>query len=106
LADKKAGPKDEELLTVLLERKVLSNAQVEVAKIDSVSSGLSYADVLLARKWITEEVLTEFYPAAGQKKTRETTQEQANEGGKAEATYEDNLQKYKQLMNKIMGGSY
>lgn len=106
MVDKRPGPKDEELLALLLERKILSGAQVEVAKIDSVSSGLSYADVLLARKWITEEDLTEFYPAAGQKKARETTQEQAKEGAKGQATYQDNLQKYKQLMTKIMGGSY
>jgi hypothetical protein len=106
LADKKPGPTEEELLALLLERKILSGAQAEVAKMDSASSGLSYADVLLARKWITEEDLNEFYPSAGPTNARDAANGQARKGDKGEATYEDNLQKYKQLLTKIMGGSY
>jgi hypothetical protein len=109
LADKKPGPTEEELLTLLLKREILSGAQAEVAKMDSASSGLSYADVLLARKWITEEDLKEFYPSVGQTNLGKTANEPASEYDKvekSEATYLDNLQKYKQLMTKIMGGSY
>jgi hypothetical protein len=114
LVEKRPGPTEEELLALLLERKVLSSAQVEVAKIDSASSGLSYADVLLARKWITEEDLDEFYPAAtsavnsaaSQPKALEATPGKAKDGERSDASYQDNLQKYKQLMTKIMGGYY
>jgi hypothetical protein len=110
LVDTRPGPTDEELLALLLERKILSNAQVEVAKIDSASSGLGSADVLLARKWITEQILSEFYPVSDHAKSQHQTPELTKDGEKSEATpeatYLQNLQKYRQLMTKIMGETY
>jgi hypothetical protein len=103
LAYKNSGPSDDELLAILLERKLLSGAQVEVAKIDSASSGLSYADVLLARKWLTEETLAELYS-----KTNPTGQhyDKTPAEEKTEVTYQQNLQKYLQLMTRILGENY
>lgn len=106
MVDTKPGPTDEELLALLLERKILSNAQVEVAKIDSASSGLGYADVLLARKWITEQILSEFYPVSDHAKSQHQTLQLTKDGEKCEATYQQNLQKYRQLMTKIMSETY
>jgi hypothetical protein len=58
----KNSPTEEDLLAVLLEKNVLSPAQLEVVKIDIAATGLSPIDVLLARKWITERDLSEYGP--------------------------------------------
>jgi hypothetical protein len=63
LTEKNSGPGEENLLEMLLEKNVLSRAQVEVAKIDIAATGLNPIDVLLARKWITEQTLSEFVGA-------------------------------------------
>lgn len=92
MPEKKQGPKEEDLLAVLLERNVLSPAQVEVAKIDISATGLSPIDVLLARKWITEQALSDLGTSASSSQTPSSEQ-----------IYLDNLRKYRQLMAQIMG---
>jgi hypothetical protein len=50
---------EDAVLNSLLEKKLISTAQVEVAKMDMSVTGLSAIDVLLTRKWITDEQATE-----------------------------------------------
>ena len=93
MPDKKSGPSETELFALLLEKKLLSSAQVEVAKIDVAATGMNVFDVLLTRKWITEADVSGFASAV----------QPATAGADSEQTYLENLKKYRQLMAKIMG---
>ncbi len=97
MPDKKSGPGEAELFALLLEKKLLSSAQVEVAKIDIAATGMNAIDVLLARKWISEEDIAGFAGVAG------STVPTVTAAATSEQTYLDNLKKYRQLMAKIMG---
>jgi hypothetical protein len=124
LTEKLTGPNDRDLLTVLLERNILSRAQVEVARIDIAATGLSPVDVLLARKWISEQALSEFESdekTAGAKNPHSSSSDPStlsssvdkegkvfgvqvsNSSSSSEQIYLDNLRKYRQLIAKIMG---
>lgn len=49
------------LIHYLLDKKLISSVQIEVAQYDSNASGLSLEEVLLARGWVTQEVIAEFH---------------------------------------------
>ncbi len=100
MPDKKSGPGEAELFALLLEKKLLSSAQVEVAKIDIAATGMNAIDVLLARKWISEEDIAGFAGFAG---VAGSTVPTVTAAATSEQTYLDNLKKYRQLMAKIMG---
>ncbi|HEY9760092.1 MAG TPA: hypothetical protein V6C97_33355 [Oculatellaceae cyanobacterium] len=65
MPDKKGASNEDAILNSLLEKKMLSSAQVEVAKIDISATGLTAIDVLLTRKWISDEQATELQNTFG-----------------------------------------
>ncbi|MGF1495475.1 MAG: hypothetical protein ACFB8W_01440, partial [Elainellaceae cyanobacterium] len=50
----------------LLQMGIISATQLEVAKYDQSTSGLSLVEVLLARGWVTEEAIAPHLNAAPQ----------------------------------------
>ncbi len=85
----------EELLRVLLENKIISEAQAHLVKQDEEVTGLTCEEILLARRWVTEETLAHLAPwlKAGR------VSDERGDGG----SYEENLKKYRMLLAEILG---
>jgi hypothetical protein len=99
----------EDLVQLLVDRKVISAAQAQIVRSDQEVTGMSAAEVLMARGWVNEERLKKEAPwldrapdAApdavasadhGEKKTAKSNED----------VYQENLIAYKQLMRKILG---
>lgn len=81
MPDKKGASNEDAILNSLLEKKVLSSAQLEVAKIDISATGLTAVDVLLTRKWISDEQATELQNTFG---SGAATQNASTAQGRAE----------------------
>ncbi len=93
-----------DLLTFLLEEKIISSAQVTVARADIEVSGLSAADVLIARRWITEDALLQAAPwLEGLQAPAMIEAAATNKNAASAATYQENLKKYRRLMARILG---
>ncbi|MGH9548339.1 MAG: hypothetical protein ACRD3W_03150 [Terriglobales bacterium] len=109
----------EELIKMLIERKLVSPAQADLARADMEVNGMTLDEVLLARRWITEEALLEiapwllknrFAPAATSAYDDQSAPAQAggdgNKTGNSTASsnnFEENLEKYRDLMDNILG---
>ena len=59
-ASNQSQPQD--LLTVLLERNLISPAQAQLVQTDMEVTGMLAQDVLLARRWVKAETLAEVAP--------------------------------------------
>jgi hypothetical protein len=87
----------ESLLKALIEKQVITAAQAEVARYDSVSQGVTPWDSLRIRGWVNETVLIEHAPWLG--KSKEDTQPTAINAD----SYEENLKRYEELMREMLG---
>lgn len=87
----------EELLRVLLDNKVISEAQAHLVKQDEELTGMTCEEILLARRWVTEETLSHLAP---------WLQQSRNAGdGVGGGSYEENLKRYRKLLAEILGES-
>ncbi len=87
----------EELLRVLLENKVISEAQAHLVKQDEEATGMTCEEILLARRWVTEKKLIELAPWL--------KQEHNSGDGVKFSSYEENLKRYRKLLAEILGES-
>ena len=95
-----AGQSD--LLKFLLEQKVISSAQFSVAQADMAMSGLNAEDVVLARRWLSEEKLAQIAPwlkkvLSNQPQAASTTPTTNT------STYQQNLTEYRRLVADALG---
>lgn len=98
---------NEDILQTLIGQGILSEAQAEVARRDSENMSMEIEEVLVARKWVSEDVLSGLKNQA-----TEQTDASPNNGIKASAALSDthgssddygfNLSRYRTLMRKIL----
>lgn len=86
--------KQRDLLKILLDNKLISSGQAEVAQLDENATGMTIEEILLLRGWVTEEQLSRLAPWL------KTGDDPETAGGK---TYQENLRAYRQLMTEILG---
>lgn len=88
--------RDQELLRTLVDNKVISQAQANLVTSDHEATGMNVEDILLARRWVSEDALNEHAPWLKE-----------NESARPAATqsYEENLRKYRLLLAELLGES-
>ncbi|MBX9939818.1 MAG: hypothetical protein K2Y32_11220 [Candidatus Obscuribacterales bacterium] len=103
-----------DLLQAVLARSFISQAQADLVKRDSENTGMSIEEVLLARRWITEEQLSELQ--GGQKNSEASNAAAATKkqvvdrvsggiiqmGGSSD-DYGENLARYRSIMRDVLG---
>jgi hypothetical protein len=97
--DKSSKP---DLIRVLMDNKVISSAQAQLATADQEVTGMAMEEILMARGWVTQSVLDQFAPWLKQRSDKESTV--MFQPG--ERTYEENLKEYRRLMERILGSSW
>jgi hypothetical protein len=123
--------KFEELLKLLVEQKIISAPQADIARADVGVTGMSLDEVLVARRWVTEEKLytlapwlkqqpvvtpdaqtpapentTASTPAAVRTDAQEEATKTHTTSQSAETSagdFDENLRKYRELMSEILG---
>lgn len=91
----------DDLLNMLVERKIISAGQADVARADMQVSGMPIDEVLIARRWVTEDTLSQVAPWLKEKPApKEAAAPAAGEGNNS---YQENLKKYRDLMHEILG---
>lgn len=90
-----------ELLSALVDGKVISKAQANVVENDHASTGMAVEDILVARGWVKEDQLATYAPWLA-----ESTGDQiASSDAKPSRNYEENLKKYRALLAEMLGES-
>lgn len=97
--------KDLRLIQALINEKLISSAQAELAKSDGQVSGMTIAEVLLARGWVNQQTLDRVAPwlkadPAPPVVAPSTSERESNNTG--DTDYQHNLKRYRQLMHKIL----
>lgn len=89
------------LAKLLIDSKLLSEAQADLALADQEITGLSFDEVLLLRGWIDKETLYRIAPWLN------TPQTPINDISELDtlpgAIYQENLKIYRHLIEKILG---
>jgi len=102
---------EQELLNLLIEKRVITPAQAELARSQTVATGLSAGDFLLKNGWVVEAVLKQhapwFFKESGGEKPRHNTIEtnealMANTSGSCD-DYPTNLARYRAILKDIIG---
>lgn len=88
--------RDQELLRTLVDNKVISQAQANLVTSDHEATGMNVEDILLARRWVTEDALNEHAPWL--------KEDQATKPAPTQS-YEENLRKYRLLLAELLGES-
>lgn len=99
ISQERDGGKEIDLAQLLVEHKIISSAQAQLAKADQEVSGMTFVDVLLARSWIEESTLYTLAPwlrKAGKSDILKLVK-------KPSKNYKENLQQYRQIMEQILG---
>jgi hypothetical protein len=97
-----------ELVRTLIEQKLISAPQAEIAKADAEVTGMGVDEVLMARRWVNEDVLKKLAPwlseVEPQPSAPEATENQPDPSElQSSDNFDDNLQKYRALMDRILG---
>jgi hypothetical protein len=106
-----------ELLKTLIERKLISAPQAEIALADAEVTGMTIDEVLVARRWVSEETLAQLAPwlkgkdapaapapaSAPNRQMEETKTQAPNADMHSSDDFEENLRKYRELMDNILG---
>lgn len=89
------------LAQLLIDSKLLSEAQADLAVADQEITGLSFDEVLLLRGWVDKETLFRVAPwlNAPDNPTSEILELSTSIG----TTYQENLKVYRRLIEKILG---
>lgn len=93
---------EERLAEVLIENKVISEAQIQLAQADQEVSDMSLDEVLLARGWVDKKTLNGLAPWLYEKPKEESIVRFAP----GEKDYKESLKHYRSLMEKIIGESW
>lgn len=111
------GESEKNLLAVLVAAQVISEAQAELARFDSNERGMTLEEVLLARRWVSEDTLKDHAPwlynkssaelnerVTGQLGTtlRNSTQVRVNDTHGSSDDYGVNLTRYRSIMRDIL----
>lgn len=88
--------RDQELLSKLVDNKVISQAQANLVISDHEATGMNVEDILLARRWVTEEALNDLAPWLKETEAARPAPTQS---------YEENLRKYRLLLAELLGES-
>ena len=86
--------RDQELLSKLVDSKVISQAQANLVISDHEATGMNVEDILLARRWVTEEALNDLAPWLKETEAARPAPTQS---------YEENLRKYRLLLAELLG---
>ena len=97
-----------ELIKKLLDQKLISAPQAEIAKADAEITGMTVDEVLIARRWVQEEALFRLAPwlrASDRPESTSETHAVENRASDWQSSddFDDNLQKYRDLMEAILG---
>lgn len=101
----------QELLKALMAAKIISQAQADLAEQDSQNMSMSLDEVLLARRWVSEEALKEHAPwlfKSSQQSNQDIPAEKnsgpvVTEHSGSSDDYGTNLARYRSLMRDILG---
>ncbi len=96
-------PSSRDLIQILVDKKVLSGAQAQLATADHEVTGMTIDEVLLALGWVNQSQLDEFAPWL--KKPAQKRKDTA-ELPKGAANYDDSLREYRLLMEQILGTAW
>ena len=97
--------RDLKLIQVLIDEKLISAAQAELAKSDGEVSGMTLAEVLLARRWVNEQTLARVAPWLNEAQSAPvvvTAAEDRDSNSHGDVVYQQNLKRYRQLMHTIL----
>lgn len=89
----------QDLLTLLVERNLISPAQAQLVQTDIEVTGMPTEDILLARRWVKAETLMEVAPWLKQGLEQRPKGDNDPEEAKA------NRKKYREITNKILDES-
>lgn len=92
-----------DLLKLLVEQKIISAAQADVALADEQVSGMPIDEVLIARRWVSEDTLSKVAPWLKEPRQKPAPKPAEAHQNKDSGNYQNNLKKYRQLMNEILG---
>jgi hypothetical protein len=96
VAEKSKTHHPQDLLTILVERNLISPAQAQLVQTDIEVTGMHTEDILLARRWINAETLMEVAPWLKQElQARPKTESDPQE-------VEANRKKYREITNQIL----
>ncbi len=90
------------LAQLLIENRVISEAQADLAVADQEITGLSFDEVLLLRGWVDKDTLFKVAPwldAAPSSPASEVLELSTSIG----SSYQENLKVYRRLIEKILG---
>ncbi|MBI4532757.1 MAG: hypothetical protein HY711_02325 [Candidatus Melainabacteria bacterium] len=87
-----------DLAKILIEQKLISPAQAQLAMVDEEVSGMSFEEVLLARHWIAEDTLERVAPWLHSHPEPQLTP-LIKPGSQ---NYSDNLKQYRTIIEKIL----
>jgi hypothetical protein len=96
--EKPGSDKHPDLLSILVQNKIISQAQAQLVKTDIEVTGMLTEDILLARRWVKPEMLFELAPWLGQQEG-----ERAGGNDNEPREYKENLKRYRQFTNEILG---
>lgn len=92
------APLQHDILQLLVDKEIISAAQAAVARADIAATCLSPQEVLLTRKWVSEEILSSLAPPPGEAAVANIQNEKEN----AEKIYRRNLERYREIMAEIL----
>jgi hypothetical protein len=89
---------------ILIDNKIISRAQADVALADQEMTGMSFEEVVLIRGWVDKATLYKLAPWLSAANESNQSQNKVVESEKpANSNYQENLATYRQLMEKILG---
>jgi len=94
--------KRQDLARQLVEQNLLSAAQAQLALADQEVTGMTFEEVLLARHWVDRDTLEKLAPWL----TEAPPGDLSALSSPASDDYEQNLQRYRRLIEKILGTSW
>ena len=89
------------LAQLLIDSKVISEAQADLAVGDQEITGLNFDEVLLLRGWIDKDTLYKLAPWLGV--PQNPTGDILELGTSVGTNYQENLKVYRRLIEKILG---
>ena len=89
------------LAQLLIENKLISEAQADLAVADQEITGMTFDEVLLLRGWVDKDTLLKIAPWLDS--PADTSHDILELSTSIGATYQENLKVYRRLIEKILG---
>lgn len=89
------------LAKLLIESKLISEAQADLAVADQEITGMTFDEVLLLRGWVDKDTLLKVAPWLDA--PADTSHDILELSTSIGATYQENLKVYRRLIEKILG---